>query len=125
MTDHHRFRQDVIPRDLVRAVRAAFSAGLMIALAGCTTIQLPEYHAETAPPGTLPTPSASSQRIERNGVIVTVDPRLDRERTEQYFGLDASAAGLVILHLRVENRTNDATFLLHKDHRRDEDHHLQ
>jgi len=40
---------------------------------------------------------------------------LDKKETEQYFGLDALGAGILILHLEAENRSPTATFLLWKE----------
>lgn len=85
---------------------------VLAGLCGCATPDhLPAYSSAATPaaPGGGPVKTAESE-----GVIVSLEPFADRARCETYFALDAPAAGIAILHLRLENRSPDTTWLLRK-----------
>lgn len=85
---------------------------VLAGLCGCgTPDHLPEYTSASTPAaaggGTVKT-------AESEGIIVSLEPFADKARCEKYFALDAPAAGIAILHLRLENRSPDTTWLLRK-----------
>ncbi len=83
-------------------------------LVGCgTPDRLPEY--SSAARAGSPVGSAV-KTVEGEGVLVSLEPFADKARCETYFALNAPAAGIAILHLRVENRSPDTTWLLRKAH---------
>jgi hypothetical protein len=59
-------------------------------------------------------PSASERTAQQSGVEVALDPFVESERTKEYFDINANAAGIAILHVRVLNKTHDQTFLVEK-----------
>src|ERR1039457_238328 len=81
-------------------------------LFGCgTPDRLPEY-SSAARAGT---PMGSAVKTaEGEAVIVSLEPFADKARCETYFALNAPAAGIAILYLRVENRSPATTWLLRK-----------
>jgi hypothetical protein len=83
-------------------------ASLLLLLGGCTTPPITDYR-----PGL---PAASERMIQQSGVEIALDPFVERERTKQYFDIDAIADGIGILHARVANKTADQTFLVEKKH---------
>jgi hypothetical protein len=81
------------------------SVCLPIVLTGCATERIADY----APP------TATHEYIaQQSGVEVAVDPFVEPVRTEEYFGMNAVANGIAILHVRVVNKTADQTFLIEK-----------
>jgi hypothetical protein len=80
-------------------------------LCSCSTPDhLPEYTGGTQ----TGAPGIGSNTAEGDGVIVSLEPFADKARCETYFALNAPAAGIAILHLRVENRSTDSTWILRK-----------
>jgi len=65
-------------------------APLPVILTGCTAPPTKEYR-----PGS---PTASERTIQQSGVEIALDPFVKRERTKQYFDIDAIADGIAILH---------------------------
>lgn len=102
-------------RNPVGNLPPVLSSGLLVlgivSQCGCSTTRLPDY-----PSGSTITPAASSKSvlIENEGVRATLDPFADQARCQQYFGFNAPAAGIAILHLRIENQSGDTTWLLRK-----------
>lgn len=78
-----------------------------ILLAGCEATKIPAY--------TAPANAGSSVLTAQNGgLALSVDPFLDAGRCNTYFKVNAPKQGLVIVHLRVENRSSSSTFLVRK-----------
>lgn len=73
---------------------------------GCATSKTASYQATA--------PSATARTVTESGLEVTLDPFIEKARSEQYFRIDAVSEGLAILHVRVTNRTSDKTLLLEK-----------
>jgi len=79
---------------------------------GCASnTRVPEYSSASA---ATPVVSAHVKAVEHEGLKVTLDPFSDKARCETYFKLNAPAAGIVILHLRVENQSAETTWLVRK-----------
>lgn len=87
--------------------RATVCATMSVLLPACTTVRLSEPQQAA--------PSAHAATTDQSGLVLTADPWLDRARTEEYFGIDAAAVGLVIVRLKATNQSSPDTFLLHKD----------
>jgi hypothetical protein len=85
----------------------AFASPLIL-LAGCTTARITDYRPAS--------PSANARTLQQSGLEIALDPFVERERTKQYFDIDAVADGIAILHVRVANKTADQTFLVEKKH---------
>ncbi len=75
---------------------------------GCATSK-PQYEQSQS---SLPSASRKSQTLD--GIQVTVDWLNEKETTEKYFGVDGSKGDLLILSLRLENRTPASTILVVK-----------
>jgi hypothetical protein len=82
------------------------SCSLLVFLAGCSTERITDYQPAS--------PSISERAVQQSGVEVALDPFVDRERTDKYFKIDAVAEGIAILHVRLQNKTADKTFLVEK-----------
>ena len=81
----------------------AFSS---VMLTGCSTPQSMDYQ-----PGI----SAGTERVGRTPEVeIAVDPFVDRERSKQFFGIDAMDNGIAILHVRIVNKTANQTLLVEK-----------
>lgn len=80
---------------------------LVLLGAGCMMKQIPRYNPAL--------PSSTSSSRESRGIRVTVDPFLDKARTEQFFRVHAIKEGIAILHLQVSNSGPAATVLVNKD----------
>lgn len=93
----------------LRALLPSLSILGPILAIGCGAPALPDYSSAS-----LAAP-ARARTVEREGLVATVDPFSDRERSEKFFGMNALARGVLILHLRVENRSGDQTWLLQRD----------
>ena len=90
-------------------LRAAISLYLSFTLTACgSSLMLPD--ARTAPL------SALAQTIDKQGLSLTLDPWLDKGRTEKFFGFDARDSDVVILYLKAKNVASDSAFLLRTDH---------
>lgn len=76
----------------------------LAALTGCSTARRPDYQPETA--------SRTAQTIQQDGLVVTLDPFVEKERTQRYFGIHALNEGIAILHVRVENQASDRAVLV-------------
>jgi hypothetical protein len=88
----------------------SLSAGLLalVLLAfGCSTApRLPDYHAAA---------TASTARLGRQaGVEISLDPFLDRQRTQPFFGIDAVGDGIGIVFVHISNKSPDRTLLVEK-----------
>ncbi len=81
-------------------------ASLPLLFSGCSTPRLPDYPRVS--------PSASERTIQKSGVQIALDPFVEADRTKTYFGTDAAADGIAILHVRIANDTSDQTFLVEK-----------
>jgi hypothetical protein len=82
-------------------------ASLALLFSGCSTPRLPDYPRAS--------PSASERTIQKSGVQIALDPFVEADRTKKYFGTDAAADGIAILHVRIANDTSDQTFLVEKE----------
>ena len=96
--------------NLLPALSSSLLALGIVSQCGCSTTKLPDY-----PSGSTIAPAASSKSklVEKDGLRATLDPFADQARCQEYFGFNASASGIAILHLRIENRSTD-TWLLRK-----------
>lgn len=79
---------------------------LLLIGAGCATKRKPDYHPST--------PSASARIGRQAEIEVALDPFIERERTKQFFGINAIDDGIAILHVRVSNSSSNQTFLVEK-----------
>jgi hypothetical protein len=77
---------------------------------GCGTTALPIYASSLNAYA-----STGVKTAEQNGVTVSIDPFTDKERSEKFFALNAIGEGILILHLRVANKSGEDTWLLQKD----------
>lgn len=80
-------------------------AGLL-SVAGCTT---PNTSARYTPAATNP-----AYKREANGLKIAVDPVFDNARSKDFFNTDALGAGILPIHVSVENTNSNASFLLQK-----------
>ncbi|KPK98204.1 MAG: hypothetical protein AMJ95_05715 [Omnitrophica WOR_2 bacterium SM23_72] len=80
---------------------------MVIFLSGCATIQLPE----------LTVKPASQYRLSQNkeGLVISVDPFLEKKRVEELFGTDLLSKGILPVLVVVENNSNSSTFYLQKE----------
>lgn len=84
-------------------------AGLMLAwLCGCAAPKIADYR----PAGGL---SGTAMIQEAGGCRVAVDPFTDATRSGEYFKFHALRAGVMIMHVTMENRSGDQTRLIRKD----------
>ncbi len=90
-----------------RVALGIFAAASAVVAAGCAAVKIPEYSSQSAP-------SPNSQSSEHRGVRMTVDPFLDEQRSREFFKVHAVRQGLIILHLRLENRGDRDTLLVQK-----------
>ncbi|MGA2751057.1 MAG: hypothetical protein ABSG59_20000 [Verrucomicrobiota bacterium] len=74
---------------------------------GCGTApKLPDYR----PGATAPT-----ARIGRDAAVeISMDPFIERHRTEQFFGIDAVGKGIGIVFVHISNKSLDRTLLVEK-----------
>jgi hypothetical protein len=82
------------------------SCSLLVSLTGCGTSPTKDYQPASPP--------MTERTAQESGVEVALDPFVERERTKEFFHIDALSEGIAILHVRVENRTADQTFLVQK-----------
>lgn len=79
---------------------------LLLSLTGCSTEKIADYQPASS--------SVSERTVQESGVEVALDPFVESGRTKKYFDLDAVAAGIAILHVRITNQTTNQTFLVEK-----------
>lgn len=78
--------------------------GIVVALtSGCGTLTIPKYSGG---------PSAQAPSRESEGLRITADTFSDRQRAETYFHTDPQGDRTIIVDLRAENRSTNATWLL-------------
>lgn len=91
-----------------RALGRCFCAAGLIVATGCTTPKrMADYRADT-------NQAASVARAEAGGLAIVIDPFLDAARSKEYFGIDAAAKGLLVIHVQLQNRSPDATYLVQR-----------
>lgn len=90
---------------------AIFVAAAFTICGSGTPDHLPEYSA-AAREGSLG--GGTGKTAESETVLLSLEPFADKARCETYFALDAPAAGIAILHVRLENRSPSVTWLLRK-----------
>ena len=96
-------------------MKTQFLSLAALALAGLCGCGTPDHLPEYSNTATATTPGGSTVKTDQgDAVIVSLEPFADKARCETYFALNAPAAGIAILHLRVENRSPDTTWLLRK-----------
>jgi hypothetical protein len=79
---------------------------LITLLCGCSTARLTDFH---------PDATASTVRIGwEAGMEIALDPFVEPQRTQQFFGINAVANGIRIVFVRVSNNTTNQTFLVEK-----------
>jgi|ERR1041385_1732662 hypothetical protein len=76
-------------------------------VAGCSTANPKAYSTADAP--------MRLHTTETNGVRVSVDPVLDRNRSHKYFSTDTRAKGIVPVFVRVENLSSAGSVLVEKE----------
>ena len=59
--------------------------------------------------------SSQTTTVEKDGLKVTLDAISDKSRSRAYFNIDASSIGVAIFHLRIENKSQETSWLIHKD----------
>lgn len=77
------------------------------ACAGCGTVDISKV---SAPPPV----SAKAQAAQRDDLKVTVDPFLTQEGFKDYFGCGKPGKEIVVLHLKAENNSPSAAWILQK-----------
>src|ERR1041385_4813935 len=77
--------------------------GGFLFLNGCATV---DYH--------LGATSSYSRTIQKDGLEITIDPLVDRERSKHYFGINAASQGIAIFFVHVANRSQNRTFIVEK-----------
>jgi hypothetical protein len=87
----------------------AFCLLSMMMGAGCGTMSIPPYAGG---------PAKYAQTRESQGLQVTADPFLDKERADTYFQIDPANRGVAIIFLRAENHSTNATWLLNEENMR-------
>jgi hypothetical protein len=80
---------------------------LALACAGCGTLKMPRYKGG---------PSAHAITREAEGLKITVDPFTDKARAGKYFKASPAERKVTILHLRAQNQSADAAWLLATPH---------
>lgn len=89
-----------------KLVLCFFPLALLWLNTGCATSKIQAYQ---------PTSAAATERVSRQaGLEIAVDPFIERNRTEQFFDLDAVGSGIAILHARISNNSTNLTFLVTK-----------
>jgi hypothetical protein len=88
-------------------------AMLVLAAAGCGTMDVSRV---SAPPPV----SAKAQTAERDGLKVTVDPFMTKEVFKEetfkaYFGTGKPGPEMLVLHLKAENTSTHAAWILQKE----------
>jgi hypothetical protein len=89
--------------DRTRAFALAIPLVLLLTVTGCKTISIPPY---------ADAPASHAQTRDSQGLVLTSDPFTEKDRAETYFKIDPAAKGIAIIHLRAENHSPDATWLL-------------
>ncbi|MCX6906712.1 MAG: hypothetical protein NTY01_01575 [Verrucomicrobia bacterium] len=84
--------------------RRQFMAALAVGAAGCATPTYPTYQSGAA--------IGTGRSVSNEGITVTVDPILQKERSIQYFGFYQADGRLVIIHISARNTTRDRSFHL-------------
>ena len=79
---------------------------MLLIITGCATERISDYQP--------PSPSNSERIVQMSGLEVAVDPFVEKQRTEEYFDMNAVGNCIAILHVRVFNHTSDKTFLVEK-----------
>ena len=94
---------------IVRFFAGSMIPVVTIALAtGCSTANPKAYQVADAPMRLL--------TQETNGVRVSVDAVLDRERSQKYFSTDTLGKGIVPVFVQVENVNSAGSLLVEKEH---------
>ena len=98
-------------RWLCCGIGAFMLLGTLVVVAGCTTMELPDYEA--------PTIDEYPQRDMKNGLAAAIRTMTDEEESKTYFGTDLFAADVLVVFVIIENRTDGSSFVVSK-----EDFHL-
>jgi len=88
-------------RKLLKLIISA--AFLVLAGTGCGTLTIPQYTTG---------PSKQARTVESQGLTITAEPILDKERADTYFKVNPTYRGIGIIYLQAENKSADATWLL-------------
>lgn len=87
---------------------AITSIALVLALAGgCSTANPKAYNIADAPARLL--------TVETNGIRVSVDAIVDRDRSQKYFSTDTVGKGIVPVFIKVENLSAQGSVLVEKE----------
>jgi hypothetical protein len=89
-----------------RIIYLALIAGEVFLINGCATGSETDYR--------LGATSSHSRTVQKDGLEITIDPIIDRERSRHYFGIDAANEGIAIFFVRAANRSQDRTFIVEK-----------
>ena len=90
----------------MRTIGILVIAVLPMLLGSCTTARIADYRPPERP--------GTQRTAHQSGLEVAIDPFVEEDRADEYFGLDGVAEGIAILHVRVVNTTDDRTFLVEK-----------
>lgn len=74
----------------------------------CAPIQLPELSSK---PELVP----QHQSREEEGLLITIDPFLDKKKVKQFFGVDLISKNIIPVLVHVENRSKKSNFYLLKE----------
>jgi len=81
---------------------------LAVAAAGCGTMDVSRV-------STPPPISTKAQTGERDGLKITADPFVTKETFKAYFGTGKPGPDLLVLHLKAENTSSQAAWILQKE----------
>jgi hypothetical protein len=91
------------PRHLIRSLGPA---ALCLLAVGCGTMKIPQYPGGAGP---------RAQTRAAQGLAITADPFVDRQRAESYFAVNPEGKGVAIVYVRAENHSPDATWLVNEE----------
>jgi hypothetical protein len=84
---------------------------IMVTLLGCFT-HLPEIH---LPEITVQPASRYQLSVNKEGLIVAIEPFWDKEKVKELFGIDLLSAGILPLLIVVENKCINSNFIFPSD----------
>jgi hypothetical protein len=93
----------------MRRMSTVAAAAACLCGVGCGTMKIPQY---------IGGPGPGAQTREAQGLAVTADPFVDRERAETYFKVNPEGKGVGIVYLRAENRGTNAAWLVTEENMR-------
>jgi len=76
-------------------------------LSGCTSVQIDEYEHNKL--------NGNYSQV-KDGLSVSIDPITDHVESKKYFGKDILDAGVLAVHIIIENGSSSENFIFEKDH---------